>query len=152
VGEVLREGDRFGTLTHQRVEPAQCSDVATGDLNKLFHTLPIRPRLGSPVSISLAGKPRLQVGQSDIIRPSVAADGCPMATPEVLAIDQETAHDSAHICQGDFCGRVTSIPPFKRGKGGQAIAHAPQPDIIRRYKLSFVESQTSADITCKFRG
>jgi hypothetical protein len=38
----------------------------------------VRPHIRAAPAASLAGKPRLQIGQADIIRPSVAADRSPV--------------------------------------------------------------------------
>jgi hypothetical protein len=57
------------------------------------------PRLAA----CLAGKLCLNVGQSDVIRPSIAGDRCRMAAAIIRAIDQETAHaGSAHFGEGDL--------------------------------------------------
>ena len=57
-----------------------------------FFTPEIRADVGAFPAASLAGEPRLDIGQPDVIRPSVAADWCPVAAFVVRAIDQETAN------------------------------------------------------------
>jgi hypothetical protein len=54
---------------------------STSNINgRIFlYTLPIGPHIRAAPAASLAGKPRLQIGQADVIRPSVAADRGPMA-------------------------------------------------------------------------
>jgi hypothetical protein len=65
--------------------------------------------IGASLAANLAGKARLDIGQPDVIRPSVAADRCPMAALVIRAIDQETTNASgAHLSEGDFCWRVGS--------------------------------------------
>ena len=52
---------------------------------------------------ALADESRLDVGQPNIIRPSVAADRGPMAAMVVGAIDQETANATgSHFSEGDL--------------------------------------------------
>ena len=63
-----------------------------------LYALPIRPHIRAAPAASLAGKPRLQIGQAHLIRPSVAADRCPVAAVIIGAVDQEAAHiDGAHF-------------------------------------------------------
>jgi hypothetical protein len=65
----------------------------------------IRADISASLATSLAGEARLDVGQPDAIRPSVAADRGPMAAPEIRAIHQETANArGAHFGEGDFLG------------------------------------------------
>jgi hypothetical protein len=65
--------------------------------------LPIRPRIRATPAASLAGKPRLDVRQPNIIRPSVAADRSPMAAMIVGTVDEQTAHPGgAHLGERDF--------------------------------------------------
>jgi hypothetical protein len=61
------------------------------------------PYVGALRAASLAGKPRLQIGQADGIRKSVAADRGPMGATIVRAVDQKAAHPGgAHFGEGDF--------------------------------------------------
>jgi hypothetical protein len=65
--------------------------------------LPIGPHVGTFPAASLAAKPRLYIGQPNVIRPSIAADRCVMAAPKIGAVDQQPAHASgAHFSEGDF--------------------------------------------------
>jgi hypothetical protein len=58
--------------------------------------------IGSSLATNLACEKRLEIGQPDVIRPSVAADRCPM-TLVIRVIDQETANVSgAHLGEGDL--------------------------------------------------
>jgi len=52
----------------------------------------VRPHVGALRAASLASKSRLQIGQANVIRPSMAADRCPMRAMIVGAIDQEAAN------------------------------------------------------------
>ena len=59
--------------------------------------------IGSSLATNLACEKRLEIGQPDVIRPSVAADRCPMTALVIRAIDQETANVSgAHLGEGDL--------------------------------------------------
>jgi hypothetical protein len=52
---------------------------------------------------SLAGKPRLQIGQPDVIRPTVRAQGRPVAAVIIRTVNQETAHaGAAHFGEGNL--------------------------------------------------
>jgi hypothetical protein len=53
-----------------------------------FSRLPIRPHVSAAPPASLAGKPRLQIGQAHVIRPSIAADRRPVTAMIIRAIDQ----------------------------------------------------------------
>jgi hypothetical protein len=75
------------------------------------------PGIGFPMEIwahvraslaaALAGEPGLDVGQPNIIWPSVAADCCRMAALIIRAIDQEaTDARGAHLSEGDLLGTV----------------------------------------------
>jgi hypothetical protein len=75
----------------------------------------IRPDIGAAPAASLTGKPRLNIGQPDVIRPSIAADRCVVAAMIIGTVDQETANASgAHFSEGDF------LLPW--GGGGHALA------------------------------
>jgi hypothetical protein len=50
----------------------------------------IRTDIGAPLAANLAGEQRLDIGQPDVIGPSVRADGRRVATAIVGTIDQET--------------------------------------------------------------
>jgi hypothetical protein len=70
-----------------------------------------------PADRSLAGEARLDVGQPDPIRPSVAADRGPLAAPEIEAIDQQPANASgAHFAEGDFLTARLGHAPLRRGR------------------------------------
>jgi hypothetical protein len=63
----------------------------------------IRADISASLAAGLAGKARLDVGQPNVIRPSVAADRCPMAAFVIRAIDQDAMHAGcAHLGEGDF--------------------------------------------------
>src|ERR1700730_15058572 len=63
----------------------------------------ILAHIGASLAASLAGEPRLDIGQPDVIWPSVAADRRPVAAFVVRAIDQETANArGAHLSEGDL--------------------------------------------------
>jgi hypothetical protein len=63
----------------------------------------IRPDIGALLAAGLARKPRFEIGEPDIIRPSVAVDCRPMAAAKIRAINQETANASgAHLGEGDL--------------------------------------------------
>jgi hypothetical protein len=57
----------------------------------------IRPYVGTALAAGCAGETILNVGQSKIIRPRVAADGDRVAAAVVGAIDEQAAH--AHLAQ-----------------------------------------------------
>ena len=69
----------------------------------LLLPIEIRADISAPQAASLADEQELQVGQPNVIRPSVAADRCPMAALVIRAIDQETANaGTAHLSEGDL--------------------------------------------------
>jgi hypothetical protein len=66
----------------------------------ILFQLKIWPHIRATVATSCADEPRLNVGQPDIIRPVVAADGDRM-TAIVRAIDQQTVRAlGAHVGEG----------------------------------------------------
>jgi hypothetical protein len=70
-----------------------------------FGRLPIGPHIRTFPAAGLTGESRLDVRQSDAIRPSISGDRGPMAAVVVGAIDQDAAHArGAHLGErGDFC-------------------------------------------------
>jgi hypothetical protein len=67
--------------------------------------LPIEvgPDISAAPAASLADETRLDIGKTDVIRPSIAVDRRHVTTAIIGAIDQETANASgAHFCEGDF--------------------------------------------------
>jgi hypothetical protein len=67
----------------------------------------------------LAGEPGLDIGQPNIIRPSVAADRGPVAALVIGAIDQETANvTGSHFSKSDLPSGGHA--PLKRGRDRQA--------------------------------
>jgi len=61
------------------------------------------PDVRAAPAARLAGEPGLNVGKSDIIRPSVAADRRPMAALVIRAIDQQAANATGtHFSKSDF--------------------------------------------------
>jgi hypothetical protein len=80
----------------------------------------IRADISASLAAALADEARLDVGQPDAIRPSVAADRCPTAAPVIRAIDQEAANASgAHFAECDLSGGGGHAP-LKRGLDRQA--------------------------------
>jgi hypothetical protein len=79
------------------------SSIALPACPSLFFPVEIRTDIGASLAACLAGKLCLNVGQSDVIRPSIAGDRCRMAAAIIRAIDQETTHaGSAHFGEGDL--------------------------------------------------
>jgi hypothetical protein len=79
--------------------------MASGDSTSgiFFSRLPIRAHIRATPAASLAGKPRLEIGQADVIGPLVCIQRCPMAAVIVAAIDQQTANaGGAHLGKGDL--------------------------------------------------
>jgi hypothetical protein len=73
-----------------------------------------RPDIRATPAASLAAKPRLQIGQADVIRPSVAADRGLMRAMIIGAVDQKPANArSAHFGKCDFLRAWT----VERGHG-----------------------------------
>jgi hypothetical protein len=63
----------------------------------------IRPDIRAPRAAGLAGEARLDVGQPDIIRPPLGADGRPKAALVIRAIDQQPANaGGAHFGECDL--------------------------------------------------
>jgi hypothetical protein len=83
----------------------------------------VRPYVRTFGAAGLAGEQRLQIGQPDIIGPSVSANCRQVAALVVGAIDQETTNASgAHLCEGDFLlAGESGHAPFKRGQNNPAI-------------------------------
>ena len=77
---------------------------------------------------SLAGKPQLEIGQPDVIRPSITADRCVVAALVIRAINQEAVHaSSAHFGEGDLLA------------GGSGHADLRAPKLPRWKPLDLVE-------------
>jgi len=67
----------------------------------------VRPHLGATVAAGLAHKPRLEIGQPEIVGPTIPADRQTMAAVVVGAVDQDAAHAAlAHLGKGDFLRTV----------------------------------------------
>src|ERR1700730_16995744 len=62
-----------------------------------------RPDVSASMSAYLAHKPRLQIGQPEMIRPLIRADRDRVAALVVRAVDQEAAQAGvAHLGEGDL--------------------------------------------------
>ena len=62
-----------------------------------------RSDVGVLLAAGLAGEQRLDIGQPDIIGPSVSADRGRMAALVILTVDKQTAHAGvAHLSEGDL--------------------------------------------------
>jgi hypothetical protein len=73
----------------------------------------VRPDIGASFAARVADEATFDIGEPDVIRPSVRADRDGVAAAIVLAIDQQTAHASvAHLSEGDF---------LRTGEGGHAL-------------------------------
>ncbi len=84
-------------------QPYWSSVVETVRTSDLFFPMEVRPHIRTAPAASLAAKSRLQIGQPDIIGPSIAAERRPMRAMVVAAVDQESAHPGgAHLGEGDF--------------------------------------------------
>jgi hypothetical protein len=65
----------------------------------------------------VAGEPRLQIGQSHVIRPPIAADRSPVRATIVGAVNQKAAHAGcAHFGEGDFLAGDGGYEALKRGQ------------------------------------
>lgn len=65
---------------------------------------------------------RLEIGQPDIIGPSIAAHRCVVAAMIIGAVDQEAANASgAHFGEGDFLAGKSGHALLKRGRAARAI-------------------------------
>jgi len=63
----------------------------------------VRANISALPTARSAGKPVLQIGQPEIIRPSITAYRGPMGAPKIRAIDQQAANTCrAHLGEGDF--------------------------------------------------
>jgi hypothetical protein len=98
----------------------------------------IRANVSAPLAACLASEPGLQIGQPNIIGPSVAADGCPMAAVIIGAIDQETANaGGAHFSEDDL---------LLAAKGRHAGMKArPERGVQSLYSLGLACSRSTAD-------
>jgi hypothetical protein len=85
---------RAPAIQHRHLRPQSAISGLCGGsrVGPLSVPIEVRPHVGAPLATSVAGKPRFQVGQPDVIRPSVATDRGPMAASEIRAIDQEAAN------------------------------------------------------------
>jgi hypothetical protein len=78
-------------------------------------------RTSASLAAGLAHEAWLQIGEPDVIRPSVCADRGRMTAMIVRAIDQETAHAaSAHLGEGDLL----------RSGGGGGMLYDPAKDKV----------------------
>jgi hypothetical protein len=83
--------------------------------------------IGTDVGASLAAAPTdepwLQIGQPDVIGPSVRAHGRPVAAAIIGTVNQETAHASgAHLSEGDLLlAGEGGHAPLKRGRTLETI-------------------------------
>lgn len=63
----------------------------------------VRPDVSTSLATSFAYEPRLDLGQPDVIRPSIGAGRNGMATIIIRAVDEDAAHTSgAHLSEGDL--------------------------------------------------
>jgi hypothetical protein len=63
----------------------------------------VRPDVGASLAACLASEQGFEIGEPDVIRPSVAADRDRVAAMEVGAIDQDAAHSGLpHLGEGDL--------------------------------------------------
>src|SRR6202022_4441405 len=77
--------------------------IRRNQLSRLSLPMEIRTDVSTLRAARLAGKPGLDFGQPDVIRPPVAADGDPVAALVIRAINQQTANArSAHLSEGDL--------------------------------------------------
>jgi hypothetical protein len=82
----------------------------------------IGPNIRASLAASLAGEARLDVGQPNVIGPSVPADRRRMAAMIIGAIDQQAANaGGAHLAEGDFLSGEFGHGPLKRAPGTKAI-------------------------------
>jgi hypothetical protein len=82
-----------------------------------FRRLPIGPHIGTAPAASLADETRLEIGQSDVIGPSIAADRCVVAAAIIGTVDQEAANASgAHFSEGDLLAGQGGHALLKRGE------------------------------------
>ena len=81
----------------------------------------IRPHARATLAAGSAHKPRFDIGQSDIIRPVVAADRDRVATSVVGAIDDQPAHTAlAHLGERDLFGGRSMVIPLGGWEGSAA--------------------------------
>jgi hypothetical protein len=72
----------------------------------------MRPNISARLATRPANEAILDIGQANVIWPSIGVDRCRMAAPIVCAIDQDTAHArGAHLSEGDL---------LLSGEGGHA--------------------------------
>jgi hypothetical protein len=69
--------------------------------DRILVPVKIRPDVGSSLAAGFANEPPFQIGEPDVIRPLVCADGPGVTALIIRAIDQDSAHASgAHFCKG----------------------------------------------------
>jgi hypothetical protein len=79
----------------------------------------IRANISASPAAGLAGEPALDIGQPDVIRPSVAADRDRVAAPIIGPTDQEIANaGGAHFGEGDLLAGARSLRFVERAKRG----------------------------------
>jgi hypothetical protein len=85
--------------------------------------LPIGPHVGTAPAARLTGEPRLEIGQPNVIRPSIGVGRCVVAAMVIGAIDQETANASgAHFAEGDLLWAGEGVhAPLKRDWAAKTI-------------------------------
>jgi hypothetical protein len=70
---------------------------------RLSFPIEVRTDISASPAAGLAGEARFDVGQPNLVGPSVGADRDPMAALEIGAIDQQAANaGGAHFSQGDL--------------------------------------------------
>ena len=105
---------------------------------------PIWPDVRTGVAAGRTDKGGLDVGQPDVIRPSISIEGDGMPAAIIAAIDQHAAHaGGAHLGKGDLLdgvGHALLIPPI--GPDGKPLG------IAFRHPRSTLNSRDSTHADC----
>jgi len=93
------------TVTAQPARPTGRDRAWGATSGTAFSRLPVGPHIRTLPAASLAGESLLQIGQPNVIRPSIAANRRPVRAVTIGAVQQETAPaGGAHFGKGDFLG------------------------------------------------
>jgi hypothetical protein len=94
---------RLGRLKELRKQRDQRGNSGGGLTGSHARVLEQRPDVGIPMAANLTRKPRLKVGQANVIAPAAGVDHDGMRALVIGAIDDEPGRARlAHLCQGDL--------------------------------------------------
>jgi hypothetical protein len=87
---------------------------------RLQFPIKIRADISAAPAASLAGKPQFEIGEPNVIRPSIAADRDVMAAPVIGATRTPDERISANVILA-FCAQHHPPPPARFRSGSSSI-------------------------------